>query len=124
MYQAPERILNVASSDMDSDNSDTESDNSNTYGNTKSLSDSGTEVLVAPFQHNFLHDIESVWWVVVWIMLELTGFDQLRELARLIFTANQPSAGRRKICETTHEFAILLRGAMPKELRFLYKRCN
>ncbi|KAF9533046.1 hypothetical protein CPB83DRAFT_525402 [Crepidotus variabilis] len=47
-----------------------------------------------PFQHNFLHDLESIWWILLWTMLQRVPFAPSHQYAAGLFvnTRNIPQA--------------------------------
>jgi len=66
-----------------------------------------------PLRHNFLHDVESVWWLHLWTMLDRVPHEPSQKLARHIFVNGPPTLTREAVFITPGKLFEVLRTLHP-----------
>lgn len=56
----------------------------------------------APISHNYAHDVESFWWLLLWFVIAQVDHEGSRELAETIFLNSGDAVGRRFITFVSH----------------------
>ena len=95
--------------------------------------DKGTEV---PFSHNHLHDLESLWWVAVWVVfynnfsdgtpspsLKRRDVEKQLNLARTLFPPASNDTDRRDGFQARKTFQRTCEG-LPRNKKLIYDRLN
>lgn len=82
------------------------------------------ESQVVPVKHNFLHDMESVWWLHLWTMLDRVCNEKSQQLARQIFVHGYLSPRREEVFTLPGELSEALNSCLDARLLTLKNPCE
>lgn len=101
-----------ADHESESDSGSSDSDSDSVLSESGSDSDADDSVLRPPVVHNFQHDLESVWWIVLWTCTLRVNYEPSRTWARTIFRNSNKLCRERELC-----FTSPIRGTLRKKLQ-------